>query len=64
MKQFSSRFFANLAALLFVLGGPVLLFIILIIASLATGSKSQRLLTIERGSILVLDMSLNCGGFT
>jgi protease-4 len=59
MKQFFITFFANLAALLFVFGGPVLLFLILIIASISTGTKGQRLVTIERGSILVFDMSLN-----
>ncbi len=60
MKQFFITFFANLAALLFVLGGPILLFIILIIASISANSNGQRLTTaIERGSILVFDMSVN-----
>jgi protease IV len=59
MKQFFISFFANLAALLFVMGGPVLLFLILIIASISAGSKGQHLVMIERGSILVFDMSLN-----
>ena len=59
MKQFFISFFANLAALLFVLGGPALLFFILIIASISAGSKGQRLIMIERGSVLVFDMSLN-----
>jgi protease-4 len=59
MKQFFITFFANLAALLFVLGGPMLLFFILIIASISAGSNGQRLLAIERGSILVFDMSVN-----
>jgi protease-4 len=59
MKQFFIAFFANLAALFFVLGGPVLLFFILIIASISAGSKGQHFVTIERGSILVIDMSMN-----
>ncbi|MEI9998804.1 MAG: signal peptide peptidase SppA [Verrucomicrobiota bacterium] len=59
MKQFFITFFANLAALLFVLGGPILLFLLLIIASLSAGSKGKHLVTIERGSILVFDMSIN-----
>ena len=59
MKQFFISFFANLAALLFVFGGPVLLFLILIIASFSASSKGKHLVTIERGSILVLDMSMN-----
>jgi hypothetical protein len=58
MKQFFITFFANLAALLFVLGGPALLVFILIVASISAGSKGQRLV-IERGSILVLDLSMN-----
>jgi protease-4 len=59
MKQFFITFFANLAALLFVLGGPMLLFFILIVASISAGSKGQHLVTIERGSMLVFDMSVN-----
>lgn len=59
MKQFFITFFANLAALLFVFGGPVLLFMILIIASISAGSKGKPLVSIERGSILVFDMSMN-----
>jgi len=59
MKQFLITFFANLAALLFVLGGPMLLFLILIIASFSAGSKGRHLIMIERGSILVVDLSMN-----
>jgi protease-4 len=59
MKQFFISFFANLAAMLFVFGGPILLFLILIVASISAGSKGQHLVTIERGSILVFDMSVN-----
>ena len=59
MKQFFITFFANLAALLFVFGGPALLFMILIIASLATGPKGKPMVMLERGSILVVDMSMN-----
>src|SRR5271156_3293979 len=59
MKQFFITFFANLAALLFVFGGPMLLFLILIIASFSAGSKGKHLVTIERGSILVFDLSMN-----
>src|SRR5271155_4228948 len=59
MKQFFITFFANLAALLFVLGGPLLLFLILIIASISAGSRGKHLVTIERGSILVFDLSMN-----
>jgi protease IV len=59
MKQFFITFFANLAALLFVFGGPMLLFLILIVASISANSKGQHLVTIERGSILVFDMSIN-----
>jgi len=59
MKQFFISFFANLAALLFVLGGPLLLLFILVIASITFSTKGQHLTTIERGSILVFDMSLN-----
>jgi protease IV len=59
MKQFFITFFANLAALLFVFGGPMLLFFILMVASFTAGSKGQHLVTIERGSILVFDMSMN-----
>jgi protease-4 len=59
MKQFFVSFFANLAALLLVFGGPVLLLFILIVASISAGSKGKHLSTIERGSILVFDMSIN-----
>jgi protease-4 len=59
MKQFFITFFANLAALLFVFGGPVLLFLILIVASFSASSRVQPMTTIERGSILVFDMSMN-----
>ena len=59
MKQFFITFFANLAALLFVFGGPVLLLMILIVASFATVHRPTRVTTIERGSILTFDMSLN-----
>jgi protease-4 len=59
MKQFFISFFANLAALLFVFGGPLLLLFILIVASISVSSKAQHLAFIERGSILVFDMSLN-----
>ena len=59
MKQFFISFFANLAAMLFVFGGPMLLLFILIVASISAGSKSKQLVTIERGSILVVDMSMN-----
>ncbi len=59
MKQFFISFFANLAALFFVLGGPLLLLLILIVASISAGSKSKHLTTIQRGSILVCDMSVN-----
>jgi protease-4 len=59
MKQFFITFFANLAALLFVLGGPLLLFVILVIASISAGSKGQHIVSIERGSILVFDLSMN-----
>jgi protease-4 len=59
MKQFFISFFANVAALLLVFGGPVLLLLILIVASISVSSKAQHLAFIERGSILVFDMSLN-----
>jgi protease-4 len=59
MKQFFITFFANLAALLFVFGGPLLLLMILIIASISAGSRGAPLVSIERGSILVFDMSMN-----
>jgi protease-4 len=59
MKQFFITFFANLAALLFVFGGPLLLFTILIIASFSTSTKNKRIVSIERGSILVFDLSVN-----
>lgn len=59
MKQFFITFFANLAALLFVFGGPLLLIMILMVASFTVSPKTQRIVSIERGSILVLDMSIN-----
>jgi protease-4 len=59
MKQFFISFFANLAALLFVLGGPMLLLFILIVASISAGSKGQHIVSIDRNSILVFDMSVN-----
>lgn len=59
MKQFFITFFANLAALLFVFGGPMLLFVILMIASFSSSSKNKRMVSIERGSILVFDLSVN-----
>src|ERR1700733_14438153 len=60
MKQFFITFLANLAALMFVLGGPMLLFVILIVVSISSGSNGRRIATaIERGSILVFDMSVN-----
>ena len=59
MKQFFITFFANLAALLFVFGGPMLLLLILFVASLATSTTAKPPLTIERGTVLVLDLSMN-----
>jgi protease-4 len=59
VKQFFITFFANLAALLFVLGGPALLLLILIVASFSASHRATRPLTVERGSILTFDMSLN-----
>jgi protease-4 len=59
MKQFFISFFANLAALLFVFGGPLLLIFLIIVASLSFSSKGQHMAFIERGSILVVDMSVN-----
>ena len=59
MKQFFISFFANLAAVLFVFGGPVLLLFVFIVASLSFSSKGQHLAFIERGSILVFDLSIN-----
>src|ERR1039458_5730402 len=59
MKQFFITFFANLAALLFVFGGPLLLFMILMIASFSTSDHGKRMVSIERGSILVFDLSMN-----
>jgi protease-4 len=59
MKQFFITFFANLAALLCVFGGPLLLFVILIIASFSTTTKNNRIVSIQRGTILVLDLSMN-----
>ena len=59
MKQFFVTFFANLAALLVVFGGPMLLLFILILASMAASPKGKPMVTLERGSILVIDMSMN-----
>ena len=59
MKQFFITFFANLAALIFVFGGPILLLMILIVASFSVSSKGKRMISIERGSILVFDLSVN-----
>jgi protease-4 len=59
MKQFFISFFANLAALLVVLGVPLLLFFLIVVISVSFSSKSQHLAFIERGSILVFDMSVN-----
>lgn len=59
MKQFFITFFANLAALLFVFGGPLLLFMILMVASFSTSGQGERIVSIERGSILVCDLSMN-----
>ena len=59
MKQFFINFFANLAALLVVFGGPLVLFSLLLVVSLSVSSKTQHLAFIERGSILVFDMSVN-----
>jgi len=59
MKQFFITFFANLAALLFVFGGPMLLLLILIVASVTAGTKGKHLVTIERGSLVVFDLSMN-----
>jgi protease-4 len=59
MKQFFITFFANLAALLFVFGAPLLLLFILVVASFSASHQAQRPLTLERGSILTFDMSLD-----
>ena len=59
MKQFFISFFANLAALLVVLGVPLLFFFMIVVISASFSSKSQHLAFIERGSILVFDMSVN-----
>jgi protease-4 len=59
MKQFFITFFANLAALLVVFGTPMLLLLILIIASISASPHGKHLVSIERGSILVFDMSMN-----
>ena len=59
MKQFFITFFANLAALLFVFGLPLLILFILIVASVSLSTKGPRLAVIERHSILVFDTSLN-----
>jgi protease-4 len=59
MKQFFISFFANIAALLVVLGVPMVLFFLILIISASLSSRSQHLAFIERGSILVFDMSVN-----
>jgi protease-4 len=59
MKQFFISFFANLAALLVVLGIPLAFLFLLIVISISFSSKSQRPAFIERGTILVFDMSIN-----
>lgn len=59
MKQFFIAFFANLAALFLVLGGPLLLLLIIVAVSFSFSSKGQHLPFVERGSILVFDMSIN-----
>jgi len=59
MKQFFITFFANLAALIFVFGGPILLLMILIVASFSVSTKGKRMISIERGSVLVFDLSVN-----
>jgi protease-4 len=58
MKQFFISFLANLAAMLFLLCGPILLFLILIIV-FSISSKRQPIVTIERNSVLVMDLSMN-----
>jgi protease-4 len=59
MKQFFISFFANLAALFVVLGVPLLLIFLLIVISVSVSSRSQHMAFIERGSILVFDLSIN-----
>jgi protease-4 len=59
MKQFFIAFFANMAALLVVFGAPLLLFFILIVASFSVSSHTRHIVTLERGSILTFDMSVN-----
>ncbi len=59
MKQFFITFFANLAALLFVFGGPMLLLLILIAASFSSSLKNKHTVTLQRGTILVMDLSMN-----
>jgi protease-4 len=59
MKQFFITFFANLAALLLIFGAPLVLLLILIVASFSASVKTKHLTTLERGSILVFDMSVN-----
>jgi protease-4 len=59
MKQFFINFFANIAALVFVFGGPLLLLFILVMASVSLSSNGSHIISIERGSILVLDMTMN-----
>jgi protease-4 len=59
MKQFFITFFANLAALMIVFGAPVFLLMLLIIASFSVSAKGKRMISVERGSILVFDLSLN-----
>ncbi len=59
MKQFFISFFANLAALLLVFGAPLLILFLCLVISLSFSSKGQHFTFIERGSILVFDMSIN-----
>jgi protease-4 len=59
MKQFFISFFATLAALLVVFGAPLLLCFILVAASFSVSSHAKHSVTLERGSILTFDMSVN-----
>ncbi|MFN0068944.1 MAG: S49 family peptidase, partial [Limisphaerales bacterium] len=56
MKNFFSSFFATLLALLVFVGGACLIGIVLLAAMAATGQKPA---TVEKGSYLVLNMSVN-----
>jgi protease-4 len=56
MKNFFSSFFATLLALLVFLGGACLLGFVLLAAIAASGNKP---VTVEKGSYLVLNMSVN-----